>query len=446
MVALLLLAILLSSAAYATMQGMRVNRDEQDRQVAANLASGVLQQTESQALTAAGFTIVSATVDTPAVTTQADSGVTYTSSETSEWESQGQNSSLCTSGTNVGLILRTTVRTSWTRSESVSESTLLAPPNGTLNASSGSLPVLVQASDGTPQTGVTVTVIPTGSTPGHAVSITTGSDGCAFFANLAQGTYTAVAQSTGGVSITETPTYTSQLTVNGSLGTTQNMYYMAAGSIVPTWGLTTPPPAGGMPISIENPSQGLNPPTDIFPFPAGTAVLTPVYPSVYTVFAGSCTDADPNGNSSGSNPQPFYPASTYPNIASSVSVSSSLVSPATVPLYPLNFQVQPSNGVAGTAARTASNPSPTVTAGQGGVCVSGNPIYTLAPVVAGVSSTAVGLGEMTINVTVTVTTSGGPVTESGSAQVWVKPDGVYPVNNGVVASTPVSGDVTVPVS
>jgi hypothetical protein len=167
---------------------------------------------------------------------------------------------------------------------------------------------------------------------------------------------------------------------------------------------------------------------------------------VYTVFAGSCTDADPNGMTSGSNPQPFYPPATYPNIAASVAVTSSVISSVTVPLYPLNFQVQPKNGVASTAAGSGTNPAPTATAGQGGVCVAANPTYTLAPVVSGVSSTSVGLGEMTINVTVSVTTSGGPVTESGSVQVWVKPNGVYMVNAGVVASSPVSGNVLVPVS
>jgi prepilin-type N-terminal cleavage/methylation domain-containing protein len=446
MMALLLLAILLTSTAYAAIQGMKLNRDEQDRQVAADIGSGVLQQTEATALTAAGFTTVSATVNTPSVTTQADSGVTYTSTETSEWESQGQNSSVCKSGTNVGLILRVTVTTKWSSSGFVSESTLLAPPNGTLNASSGSVPVLVQATDGTPQSGITVTLTPTGSTPGSPASITTGSDGCAFFANLAQGTYNATAQSSGGVSITESPTYISSLTVNGSLGTTVNVYYMTAGSIVPTFGLTSPPPASGMPVSIDNPSQGLNPPTNIFTFGPGTPVLTPVYPSVYIVFAGSCTDADPNGMTSGSNPQPFYPPATYPNIAASVAITVSVISSVTVPLYPLNFQVQPKNGVASTAAASGTNTAPTATAGQGGVCVTANPTYTLSPVVSGVSSTSVGLGEMTINVTVSVTTSGGPVTESGSVQVWVKPNGVYMVNGGVVASSPVTGNVLVPVS
>jgi len=174
--------------------------------------------------------------------------------------------------------------------------------------------------------------------------------------------------------------------------------------------------------------------------------LTPVYPSSYTVFAGSCTDADPNGVTTGSNPQPIYPEGQYPGIASSVTVSPSIISSVSVPLYPLDIQVQPSGGVAGSAANSASGSAPTATAGQGGVCLGANPVYTLSPVVAGVSNTSVGLGEMTLNVTVQVATGSGPITESGSVQVWVKPDGIYSVTNGTLSSAPLSGPVQVPVS
>jgi prepilin-type N-terminal cleavage/methylation domain-containing protein len=446
-VALFLLALLMSASLYSVMQGMKLSRDEQSRQVAANLTSAVLQSAESTALSTDGFTTLSQAVTTPVATNRSESGVTYNSVETGEWESQGQSGSVCATGTNVALILRLNVTTSWGYAgQSVQESTLLAPPNGSFSSSDGALPVLVEQSDGSGEPGATVTVIPTGSTSGSQASITTGSDGCAFFAQLPPGTYNVTVNSPTGVGIDEESTYeVDGLTINaGQLGQTIDVFYETSGYIAWSWSATNPPPASGMPISIGNPSQGLT--DNMFEFASPAAMLTPVYPSTYTVFAGSCTDADPNGETSGSNPQPFYPPATYPNIAASATVTSSQIASVSVPLYPLDVQVQPSGGVSASAANSPPASDPTATAGQAGVCLGSNPTYTLSPVLSGVSDTSVGLGEMTINLSVNVASGSTTTLESGSVTVWVKPDGIYTVTNGTVSSTPVSGPVVVPVS
>lgn len=464
MVALLILAILMSASLVGILQGFRLSRSTQDRVVAANLATSVLEQAESKAITTAGFTTVEATITSPATNSQVQQGVTYTSTETSEWEAEGEGSSVCAlananggTSTVTTYILRTTVETTWGQSgQSVSQSTLLAPPNGSLSSADGSLPVLVETNDGAPEAGLTVTVSSAGSpsNPITPISITTGSDGCAFFAQLPPGTYTATVSAAGYVSSSEQPTFTdTPITVSAGSQQLVKALYMPAGFIGWTpqemsWAGTTAPAAtavaGDMPISVAAPGLLANP--GIYAYAPGVSTLSPVYPSTYTVFAGACTDADPDGNSSGATPEPFYPASQYPasqypDLVNSATVVSGQTSDVAVPVYPLDLQIVNSSGATLSTANTDSNAQPTATAGEAGECSGSAETYTLTAVTNGTSDTWVGLGEVTVNVSVTV----GNQTESGSATLWIKPDGVYQVKNGTVASAPTSGAIQVAV-
>ena len=183
-------------------------------------------------------------------------------------------------------------------------------------------------------------------------------------------------------------------------------------------------PAGGMPISIDNPSQKLTDNMYSYPYSGGTSGgLTPVFPDTYAIFAGGCSDADPNGIATGANPQPFYPVSTYPNLASSVTVTSGGTSTATVPLYPLNLQIV---NAAGTPLTTASSTTAPTAVEGAGECPQSTPTYSLSQVAAGLSNTAVGLGELAISVSVKYQSQ----TLSGTTNVWVNPDGVYTVSGG----------------
>jgi len=455
---MLLIAIMMSTSLYAVLQGLGLSRDSQERVVASNVVTGILEKIETTALTISGFeSLAPTTQNLPSQTIQ---NTTFKLSQTTEWVNRGVTGTVCNSGTNSSLILRATVVATWGfGSESVTDSTLIAPPNGALSSSNGSLPVQVDQPNGSGFAGATVTATPAS---GSATSITTGSDGCAFFAQLTPGAYTVTVTSAGGVDNYERTTwssavtpslYTLQVTAGGeqnslasglidySQGGTVNWSYTQAFSSTP---LT---PATGMPISIDNPSQKLTNNMYSYPYSGSTSGgLNPVYPDTYAIFAGGCTDADPNGSSTGSSPQPFYPSSTYPNIASSVIVTAGGTSTATVPLYPLNIQIT-SKSTGAAITTVTSSTSPSAVAGGGGICESGSPTYTLNPVSAGISDTAVGLGELVISATVT---SAGK-TMSGTATVWVKPDGVYTVSSGmpgteIYSFTGTGGSVAVPVS
>jgi prepilin-type N-terminal cleavage/methylation domain-containing protein len=458
-VAMLLIAIMMSASLYSVLQGLSLSRDSQDRVVASGLVTGILQKVETTALTVSGFESLSPTTQNlPSRTIQ---GATFKFVQTTEWVNRGVSGTVCNSGTNSSLILRATVVGTWGPAESVTDSTLLAPPNGALSSSNGSLPVQVDQSNGTGFAGATVTATPAS---GSATTITTGSDGCAFFAQLTPGSYTVAVSSAGGVDNFERSTWSSavapsQYTIQVTAGGEQNSLasglidYEQGGTV--DWSYTqafssTPlTSATGMPISIDNPSQKLTDNMYSYPYSGSTSGgLNPVYPDTYAIFAGGCTDADPNGSSTGTTPQPFYPSSTYPNIASSVTVTSSGTSTATVPLYPLNLQITSKSTGASLTTATSST-SPTAVAGGGGICNQGTPTYTLNAVSKGISDTAVGLGALVISATVT---SGGK-TMSGTATVWVKPDGVYtasgtPLTPGseIYSFSGSGGSVAVPVS
>ena len=160
MVALLILAIVMSASLYGILQGLRLSRDTQERVVASNVVTGVLERVESTALNPVGFS--SLAPNTIALPSQTIQGTTFTLTQTTEWVNRGVTSSVCDSGTNSSLLLRATVTATWGyKNESVTDSTLLAPPNGTLSSSDGSLPVQVDQADGTGFAGATVTATPT---------------------------------------------------------------------------------------------------------------------------------------------------------------------------------------------------------------------------------------------------------------------------------------------
>lgn len=435
-IAMFLLAVVMSACLYSIMQGLTLSRDTQSRVVASNLITGVLEKLRTQSLTTAGFNSISVTSNS--LPSQTLNGVTYKFVETNEWVNRGVSSSVCNSGTNASLILRSTVTAGWGGSgQSVSESTLIAPPNGVMSSSNGALPVQVDSSTEAGFAGASVTATATTGNPPTTQTIVTGSDGCAFFAQLPPGTYNLSISSAGGVDSQEQPTYTATAAVSAGQETTGFLgagavNYDLGGYISWTYNPTTPAAALGMPISVASSSQGL---TDHLYSYANTSTLNPVYPANYTsVFAGGCTDADPGGLDVNNNP--FYPSATE----NPLTVAPGGTATTTVPLYNLKIEMVDSANHPITNASSPGSTPPTAVAGAtstpgGGACPNGAPTYTLSPVsndgTVSTSSTGVGLGHLQISVTVT---EGSSTTYTGTAYVWVRPDGVY-------AYDPVTGAV-----
>ena len=432
-IALGLLAIMMSASLYSVMQGLRLSRDNQNRVIAANVVTGVLEKLQTVALTTAGFQSIPVTTQT--LPSQTSAGVVFHLTETAEWVNRGVSGSSCNSGTNSSLILRATVTASWGPSESVSQSTLLAPPNGTLSSGDGALAVQVTSSSGTGFSGANVTVTNTTTSPSVKQTITTGPDGCAFFAQLPPSTgtkqqpYTVTVSSNGGVDAQEQQAFTTTQSISAgtvSLLTGSNsINYDQGGTVMWTYSSSTPPPALNMPVSLDSSSQNLI--DDLYAFPPGD--LTPVYPDTYTsIFAGSCTDADPVGIAHSKSR--FYQSLTPP----SLTVTPGGTTTSTVQLYPLNLEVTDSSGKPIANATSPTNGSPIGVPGDasqpgGGACPNPLQPYVLTPVTSNgtlsTSSTGVGLGHLAISVSVKV----GGSTRSGTVNVWVQPDGVYSVNS-----------------
>jgi hypothetical protein len=175
----------------------------------------------------------------------------------------------------------------------VRTSTILSPPVGSFDPENGHIAVKVMGGTAAPLLGVPVHV--TG--PGYDANLVTTADGCAFFAFVPPETYTVALGSVGYVDRQGSPT-ASQVTGVSSGATSSIAFdYDQAASLT----LTLTAPDGGtfpadLPVSLGN--TGLLP-TGSKPF-AGTGSVRTVanlfpYSDGYSVWAGSCSDADPEG-------------------------------------------------------------------------------------------------------------------------------------------------------
>ncbi|MCU4184828.1 prepilin-type N-terminal cleavage/methylation domain-containing protein [Acidiferrimicrobium sp. IK] len=447
LVALAILTIVVVFSAQEMVSAVAVSSDSQKRIVASNVVANAMEHLRAQSATVAGFNSVPVQVNQAPVTTRVG-GTLYTVTESTEWVVRGTNGSVCNNPGNSSLLLEATVAARWGTASVVASTTLLSPPNGSTNPANGALPVQVLTADSIGEGGAVVTA--TDLHTGHAyTSAPTGADGCAFFASLPPDTYKAtVSVGSGGVDPTENQNPSQQEAVSaGTVGQPLTFQFQQGGTVSwsfsPDPGLSCAPatalcPASGMPISVADtpigtalgylyPTQRTN---------ATTGTISPLFPNSaasypsYRVFAGACTDADPLGvNSLG---QSFYQNAP----ASTASVTSNGVVSASVPLYPIALAINDSSGQPVT---NATSSTVTAVAGgsglaQGGVCPSGAqpspyqgpPTYGLSPVTAaGTTVTGVGLGHLAITVSVTV----GTTTLTGSATVWVQPDGTYATNS-----------------
>ena len=137
--------------------------------------------------------------------------------------------------------------------------------------------------------------------PGYVANLTTTSDGCAFFAFVPPNTYTVSLGSVGYVDRQGSPTASQTTGVTSGATSSVAFDYDHAASL----SLTMTAPEGGtfpdgIPVSVGN--TGLLP-TGVKSF-AGTGAIRSVgnlfpYSDGYAAWAGSCADADPEGEDGG---------------------------------------------------------------------------------------------------------------------------------------------------
>jgi hypothetical protein len=244
------------------------------------------------------------------ISTQVVDGVLFTVTRDSEWISQDADSGACDGVSGQALaFLRVDVTVTWPIMSGVvpvTSKTVITPPVGAYDPNSGHIAVSVFDRDALPQASVPVTIA------GPVTqSQSTTADGCAFFAYLPVGIYDVTLSSAGYVDGQGNSSPTQTTTV--SVGTTVRVEFDY--DLASTLSLTLQAPGGGvppdgLPVTIRN-TKLLPDETKVIPGVPGVGRIVPdlfPYSDGYQVWAGSCADADPEGQRSDGSP--FYPGAS----------------------------------------------------------------------------------------------------------------------------------------
>jgi Tfp pilus assembly protein PilV len=187
----------------------------------------------------------------------------------------------------------------------ITQSSLVAPPVGAFGTNQGTLGIQVNGRDGTGKEDVSVTI--TGPT---TVTNPTNSAGCAIFAYVPVGAYTAKVDTNGWVDKGGNQAYSVGATVSNGTVNVKNMDYDQAASVDANFDTETlggaTVPATTTQLSAANPGVPTGP---FAPFagervwdPTGAALgtisATGLYPFVdgYNLYGGGCPGADPTKN------------------------------------------------------------------------------------------------------------------------------------------------------
>lgn len=305
LVAVTVFALVFAAVSIGIGRALEVNRGNRNRSAAAYLAARQLEEVRSRS-----FSSVALGRTTCAYTTTAcNLPAPYTVVQDVAWASPGSTSTACdvpaTSGSSLAY-KRVTVTVTWPDMGGVApvtSQTLLTPPGGTYDPNDGHILIQAFDRDALPLGGRTVSI----SGPESASQVTT-SDGCAFFAYLDPGTYTATFNVAGFVDRQGNQPATQSVGVTASQITKVQFDYDEAATL--SVGLVAPSgsviPTGTYGIAMTVANSNLTVGTRSFQQSATgsgtTRTITPLFPyaSGYQVWAGDCADADPAAYTGGS--------------------------------------------------------------------------------------------------------------------------------------------------
>jgi type II secretory pathway pseudopilin PulG len=295
-VALSVFAVVTGGIAATIDSGLTLTRNNRERSVAANLASQEMDTVRSTDFTAIAARTVTQDVD----------GTTFTIDRELTWVAKNATNGPC-DGTNQNPeLLRVRVLVTWPNMRGVApvtSDTTMAPPVGAYSANSGHIAVKVLDANAAGEFGTSVSI-----TGPMSESEPTNDDGCAFFAFLTPGSYSVVLNTVGYVNRqgVQHPSQTVGVT-SGNVSSVQFDYDQAT-----TLSLTFAPSAGGTPpndlgISLGNTQFQ---PTGVALYPGSglSRSIGNLFPAAdgYTAWAGSCADADPEGQQVGGG-GPYWP-------------------------------------------------------------------------------------------------------------------------------------------
>jgi len=421
-IAIFIFAMVITGVGVGMSSALNLTRQNRNRSIAANLASQQMDTVRSTDFTTLDqmTQLAQPTTVTPTPTVE---GVPYTVTQYTRWiykNATGATAGPCQSpptAANPLAYIAVTTTVTWTDMHGVLpvlSDTVISPPVGVYDQTEGHIRVTVLDAAGQPVSGAIVSI----SNPSAGVSdtSTTGADGCAFFAYQPTGAYTvSLSSGVGKVDGQGSAAPVQNVTVKSASTSTVQFLFDSAASLT----LTLSPITGGytvpaaVPVSLGNTALQ---PTGVLSYtsPTGSprtlASLFP-YSSGFQAWAGSCSDADPQGvNPLGG---PYYSGASR---AAAIAMTPGGTSSGTVTVASTSLRFQRSSAITGYSVTATHVPS----SGDLG-CPSGE-TYTLATglaVPASPSSVAVNVSLPYGTWTITVRNSSGSF--RGSEQITLSP-------------------------
>jgi type II secretory pathway pseudopilin PulG len=295
LVAVTVFALVFAAVSIGIGRALEVNRGNRNRSAAAYLAARQLEEVRAKSFSSVALGRTTCVY----TTTSCNLPSPYTVVQDVAWASPGTTSTACdvpaTSGSSLAY-KRVTITVSWPDMGGVApvtSQTLLTPPGGSYDPNDGHILVQAFDRDALPLAGRTVSI-----TGPQSASQATSSDGCAFFAYLDPGTYTATFNVTGFVDRQGNQPATQAVGVTASQITKVQFDYdeaatLSVGLVVPSGAAL---PSGiAMTVANSNLTVGTKSFSQAATGSGTTRTITPLFPyaSGYQVWAGDCADADP---------------------------------------------------------------------------------------------------------------------------------------------------------
>jgi type II secretory pathway pseudopilin PulG len=308
-VSLGLFALLSTGLAMGLARSLDLTRNDKNRSVGSYLVAQDMEAIRSVnfALLTPGQTDAPTTVD----------GVPYTVRREVEYVSSGATANSCDSAATSPAgskkpvsFVRVKVSVLWGSmgaTKPPSAETLITPPIAAFDPNEGNVAVRVYNAAGKGMGGVPVTL----SNGTSSDTVTTTDEGCAYFPFLAEGNYTASASVNQFVDYNGNVVASKPVTVVKSTTKAVQLDYDQASKMTVNYVLFAglPLPAGGIPVTALNAKLTVG--YRVFPGGIG-AEVTDLFPFTngYFVWAGGCSDADPEGENAPANGVRYYPAAT----------------------------------------------------------------------------------------------------------------------------------------
>jgi prepilin-type N-terminal cleavage/methylation domain-containing protein len=289
LVALSIFGILSTALLGLLLSTVQTSRVSEGRTVASQLASSYVDETRAEGAVSVspGRTTLNRTVD----------GRNYLLTRDAQFVVRGQASTSCSSPGNPSY-LRVRIRVTWDgmgSAKPVETNTVVTPSVGDVDDTTGNVAVSVVDRDGAPLADVPVTLTP-GTTAGAGDVQTTTTEGCAYFAFVSPGTYTASLTKAGFTDIQRRATPTSTTSVSASQTATISMQFDQSASVrlLPSTDAAHPAPNNLAytlySTTFTNATNTLAVAPSALPVTVGS--LFPVAAG-YQGWAGRCTSNDP---------------------------------------------------------------------------------------------------------------------------------------------------------